>query len=84
MAAIEAAKKVPQAPGSDAAVADELVWIQESFDLAKRYAYASPVGNGNGPYALTDGYEVAAGRIAQQRIALAGARLANLLNKAFK
>jgi S1/P1 nuclease len=83
-AAIAAANKIPQAPGSEAAAADEGVWIHESFELAKRYAYASPVGDGNGPYALTADYEVAAARITQQRIALAGARLANLLNSVLK
>jgi S1/P1 Nuclease len=79
-AAIEAAAKFERAPESEAAVADEVTWAHESFEAAKTYAYAHPIGQGSGPYALTEDYKSAARRIAQQRAALAGARLASLLN----
>jgi hypothetical protein len=41
--------------------------------------YKAPLGDGNGPFALTTAYKVAAKKLAQARLALAGARLANLL-----
>jgi hypothetical protein len=44
--------------------------------------YAAPAGEGAGPYTLTDNYKVKALSAAKQRIALAGARLAALLNVA--
>lgn len=83
-AAIEAAARVERAPVSEAAIADEVAWAHESFELAKMYAYADPIGEGSGPYALTEDYKRAAWKIAQQRAALAGARLANLLNGALR
>jgi hypothetical protein len=81
-AAIEATAKVERAPASEVAIADEVTWAHESFEAAKTYAYADPIGEGSGPYALTEEYKRAAWKIAQQRAALAGARLANLLNGA--
>lgn len=81
-AAIEAASKVERAPEPEAAIADEVAWAQESFEAAKTYAYAEPIGPGSGPFTLTEHYRKAAQKIAQQRAALAGARLATLLNGA--
>lgn len=66
-----------------AAQADPAIWAQESFDLAKRYAYAAPVGRGKKTYSLTATYRRNAGAQAEQRIALAGERLARLLNRLF-
>lgn len=83
-AAIEAAARVERAPESEAAIADEVAWAHESFEAAKLYAYADPIGDGSGPFALTEDYKNAAWTIAQQRAALAGARLANLLNGALR
>jgi S1/P1 Nuclease len=57
-------------------------WVEESADLARRVVYASPIGPGSGPYALTDAYRDQARRIAGARVALAGRRLAVLLNAA--
>lgn len=65
-----------------AAIADEGVWVQESFAAAKQYAYASPIGSGGGPYAVTDAYRNKAKAVAKDRAVLAGARLAALLNTA--
>jgi hypothetical protein len=64
--------------------ADEAHWIAESFALAKTQVYSAPVGVGKGPYNLDGGYEHAARRTAEMRVALAGARLANLLNQALR
>ena len=67
-----------------ASIADEKVWIDESFKAAKADVYVQPIGVGAGPFALTDGYKSAALSLAKQRVALAGTRLANLLNAALK
>lgn len=63
---------------------DEKDWIQESFEIAKQSVYAPPIRGGDGPYKLTAAYQSRAHRIANQRIALAGARIAAILNDAFK
>jgi hypothetical protein len=63
---------------------DEKTWINESFEAAKADVYVQPIGVGAGPFALTDNYKSAALSLAKQRVALAGARLANLLNAALK
>jgi hypothetical protein len=59
-------------------------WAQESFELAKQYAYADPVGTGDGPYRLTVSYHRTAGGVAEKRISLAGARLARMLNQIYR
>jgi hypothetical protein len=62
------------------------VWIQESFDAAKSTAYHAPMGAGDGPYTIAPSslYETTAFRLAKRRIALAGARLAEVLNNELK
>jgi len=75
-----AAAALPKAGVKKAAVADETVWIKESFDLAVGAIYVSPIGAGAGPFTLDDAYQKAARALAKKQIALAGARLANLLN----
>lgn len=83
--AIKAAKKLPAADPTLAAKSDEKVWIAESFQAAQQSVYVDPpVGAGNGPFSLTSGYKSAAKSLAKQRIALAGARLANLINNELK
>jgi hypothetical protein len=67
-----------------AADTDEAHWIAESFALAKTQVYSTPVGVGKGPYHLDGSYERAARNTAEIRVALAGARLANLLNQALR
>jgi hypothetical protein len=79
--AVKAAKNLPAA--NPALVADTKVadWTLEGFMLAKTKAYKNPpVGKGLGPYTLTPAYHTAALTVARQRVALAGARLAVLLN----
>lgn len=55
-------------------------WFVESRDLAERYAYVEPIGAGKGPYYPTAAYRAKAGSISEQRILVAGLRLAKLLN----
>ena len=59
-------------------------WISESFKDAKADVYIVPIGPGNGPFTLTEEYKIAARELASQCIALAGARLANVLNNELK
>jgi hypothetical protein len=82
--AIRVARTLASADPTLAMVLDERVWIDESFRAAQNEVYRAPIGLGAGPYALDTAYRLAAKKLARQRIALAGARLANLLNEALK
>ncbi len=79
-AAIAGAARLPTAPAGEAGDLDQSDWLRESVAAARRYVYARPVGDGAGPYVLDDSYQRAAGSEAAKLIALAGARLANLIN----
>jgi hypothetical protein len=82
-----AVKVGPTLPTPDPAlVQDDNVyhWAAESFELAKSSVYVDPVGPGLGPVTMTDAYTENAQTIVKQRVALAGARLANLLKKALQ
>jgi hypothetical protein len=83
-AAIRAADKLAAPPAAGAAIADDRVWIAESFEAAQQFVYASPVGPGAGPYALDAAYKLRAKTEAKARIELAGVRLANLINADLK
>jgi hypothetical protein len=67
-----------------AAVGDENRWVEEGVQLAKQHVYRAPVGPGAGPYTLDDAYARNARAVAAQRVALAGARLARLINEALR
>ena len=83
--AITVAKTLPAPDATLAAKSDARDWVAESFDAAKETAYeAPPIGPGDGPFQLTASYKTAAKKVAQERVALAGARLANLLNMELK
>jgi hypothetical protein len=82
--AITKAKALTPADAQLAAIPDEAIWIEESFQAAQQTVYAAPVGVGEGPYTLDTAYKTAARELAERRIALAGRRLANLLNDAMK
>lgn len=79
-AAINAARNIDDAPQGSAAKQDVHGWIVESFEIAKTSAYKSPIGPGQGPFTLTDSYKRAAKKVAAERVAIAGARLAKLIN----
>jgi hypothetical protein len=71
---------------------DPAQWAAESFSLAKRDAYSGPIGkspqppssSGTSSYLITTAYYNKAMADARSRIALAGARLAKLLNENLK
>jgi hypothetical protein len=66
------------------AIVNPEVWLQEGLEAAKTVAYGEPVLSGQGVVELTRGYETAARNVARARAALAGHRLAKLLNEAFR
>lgn len=79
--AIAKARALPQVLFSpDVLDAAPESWVAESFELARLVAYADPIGPGKGPYQLTAAYQTAAVNAAEQRIILAGTRLARVLN----
>ena len=83
--AIKAADKLDEADSAEANISDPNKWIMESFTIAKAFVYRQPpIGPGDGPFALTASYQAKAADIAEERIALAGARLAKLLNNFLK
>jgi hypothetical protein len=82
--AISSAARLPAASADDAAIADDSVWLRESFEAARQYVYAPPVGDGPGPYTLDEHYRQVARATAEARVALAGLRLANLINANLK
>jgi hypothetical protein len=61
-------------------------WIDEGFKLAVSdvYTFGNETGTRDHPLPLPPGYEANAARIAQQRIAIAGYRLAAVLNEKLK
>jgi hypothetical protein len=74
----------PTLPDADATFALNLTtsaWFNESFADAKSKVYVSPIGEGYGPFVLTGIYRDAAKDEARERIALAGARFANILKE---
>ena len=80
-AAIRYAAGLPAPDPNLAAIASSRVWLTESKALAERYVYAPPIGDGRGPYRLDATYRREALKVARQQIALAGARLALVLNR---
>lgn len=77
-----AAARLPKPDAAKVAVVDPTRWIGEGAELAKTVVYAAPIGVGAGPFAVDTAYEAAATKLAQQQVALAGGRLARLLNAA--
>lgn len=78
--------KAYQAASSKSRNLDSAAWIRESFDEARTKVYRDPVGAADQPYTIVPGssYETQAQRLAMKRIALAGARLAEILNAELK
>ena len=74
------ARALPTPDPKLAAKSDADAWIAESLRAAHVKAYAPPVGADGGPFTLSDAYAKDARAVANARIALAGVRLANLLN----
>jgi hypothetical protein len=63
---------------------DPQTWADESLSLAKSAVYVSPIGDGAGPFTVTQAYTSSATATATARIALAAARLANILKADLK
>lgn len=78
------ANKIAKPKVSKASISDEDKWIHESFEAAKKSVYVEPIGDGAGPYTLTKEYRASARIVAKERVALAGVRLANLINDELK
>ena len=79
-----AARELPRPSRKQSAISDEASWVQESFQLAKTAVYVPPIGVGKGPFQIDEAYQRAALVLGRQRISLAGARLARLLNDTFE
>ena len=82
--AINATASLPSASASAANDLDVNHWIDESFNAAKMKVYKTPIGAGAGPFTLTKTYKKEARKLAEARVALAGARLAKILNDELK
>jgi len=82
--AANAAKNLPAADNGAASITDEGTWVQEGFELAQSNVYKAPIGKGGGPFSLTAAYRNATHALAVKQVALAGARLANVLNAELK
>jgi hypothetical protein len=83
--AVTVGQSLAPAPVTSAKNLDTSVWITEGFSLAQSAIYKNPpIGLGKGPFNLTNTYRTAARTLAKKRVALAGARLANILNSELK
>ena len=72
------------ATGPNAMDLDAAKWAAESFMLARSEVYRAPIGMGGGPFTIDTPYVQNAQRLAAERIALAAARLANILKTDLK
>lgn len=84
MDAVKLGGTLPEPDASLVNDGNEDDWAAESYKLAGSAVYVDPVGPGLGPFTLTAAYTANAEQIAKQRVALAGARLANLLKAALQ
>jgi S1/P1 Nuclease len=76
------ARQLPTPPARRIADTRVQDWLNESSRIARRVVYQAPIGPGSGPYPLTPRYREQARVIARSQVALAGRRLAVLLNTA--
>jgi len=79
-------KSLKQASSKAGHNTNTATWIHESFEYARTEVYKTPIGPGEGPYSIVpySPYDTRAFRLAEKRIALAGARLAQVLNAELK
>lgn len=65
---------------------DTASWVHESVELARTKVYRDPIMSADQPYTIVpmSEYDLQAYKVAQKRIALAGARLAQVLNTELK
>ena len=84
LAAITYASKLAAA---DPTLAGNLLvsdWVKESVNDAQQFAYVDPILLTLGPFTITDTYRTNAQQVADRRVALAGARLAKIINEELK
>jgi hypothetical protein len=82
--AIAQAATLPVADITKAGIADEGVWIKESFDEAQSSAYVSPILLGDGPFTVNAHYTSKGLAVSTARVSLAAERLKTLLNDALR
>jgi hypothetical protein len=70
-------------PATDLGSLEPREWVMESFELDKSavYTFGLETGSKEHPLVPPEGYEQTAKRLARQRVALAGYRLATVLNR---
>lgn len=78
--AVTYAKNLRKPDATLAGNTDASTWVNESFKDAQEDVYVAPVGVGDGPFTLNAAYRSSARKLARERVALAGARLATVLN----
>jgi hypothetical protein len=84
MVAIRRAAHLPPPDARVGAIDDERQWIHESFLIAQNSVYIPPIGDGPGPWRIDGPYRSIAHRVTGDRLALAGYRLAHVLNETFR
>ena len=84
LVAIRRAARLPPPDARVGAIDDERQWIHESFLIARNSVYIPPIGDGPGPWRIDGPYRNIAHRITGDRLALAGYRLAHVLNEALR
>ena len=82
--ALNAISTLPAPSASAANDLDVSHWMDECFKADQQTVYKTPIGAGAGPFTLTPAYKTEALKLAQKRIAMAGARLAKILNEELK
>ncbi len=80
------AKTLPSLSTKEAGNLDAAVWVRESFELAQTKVYRDPIGMADQQYTIApaSAYENQSFKLAQKRMAVAGARLAGVLNAELK
>jgi hypothetical protein len=78
--ALRVAQTLPDADAIRATDLDTETWMREAKEFARQDVYVDPIAAGEGPFAITQAYRDAAKELARKQVALAGTRLANLLN----
>lgn len=80
LVAMQVATGLPTPPANLVALLNADVWINESFTNARNTVYQAPIGAGAGPFTINAGYRNVANNLSHRRVALAGRRLAQILN----
>jgi hypothetical protein len=79
-----AAEKLHAADPKAAGDTNTATWIMESFNDSKADVYVAPIRSGDGPFTIAKDYEDGVKKLGAERVALAGARLANVINAELK